>query len=130
MRRLVSVAIVGVLAVYAHGKYQDRAAQRQRQAEEYARAGTAVAAAPAAASARRYEVESVEPPAAPERSEPPPATEPARRCDGRMHCSQMRSCEEATWFLRNCPGMKMDGDNDANRANGGRADGLAFRARC
>jgi len=33
-------------------------------------------------------------------------------CDGRTHCSQMRSCEEATYFLRNCPGTKMDGDND------------------
>jgi hypothetical protein len=34
------------------------------------------------------------------------------RCDGRTHCSQMTSCEEATWFLRNCPGTKMDGNND------------------
>jgi hypothetical protein len=34
------------------------------------------------------------------------------RCDGRTHCSQMTSCEEATWFLKNCPGTKMDGNND------------------
>jgi endonuclease YncB( thermonuclease family) len=34
------------------------------------------------------------------------------RCDGRKRCPQMRSCAEATWFLRNCPGMEMDGDND------------------
>jgi hypothetical protein len=34
------------------------------------------------------------------------------RCDGRTHCSQMTSCQEATWFLRNCPGTKMDGNND------------------
>lgn len=33
-------------------------------------------------------------------------------CDGRTHCSQMTSCDEATYFLRNCPGVKMDGDND------------------
>jgi len=33
-------------------------------------------------------------------------------CDGRQYCSQMRSCAEATFFLRNCPGVKMDGDND------------------
>ncbi|TVT68363.1 MAG: excalibur calcium-binding domain-containing protein [Denitromonas halophila] len=33
-------------------------------------------------------------------------------CDGRTHCSQMRSCAEATFFLRNCPDVKMDGDND------------------
>jgi hypothetical protein len=34
------------------------------------------------------------------------------RCDGRKHCSQMRSCDEAKFFLRNCPGVKMDGNND------------------
>lgn len=39
---------------------------------------------------------------------------PARSfsCDGRQHCSQMRSCEEATFFIRNCPNTEMDGDND------------------
>jgi cold shock CspA family protein len=34
------------------------------------------------------------------------------RCDGRTRCSQMSSCEEATFFLRNCPGTQMDGDGD------------------
>ena len=34
------------------------------------------------------------------------------RCDGRTMCSQMSSCEEATYFLKNCPGVKMDGNND------------------
>lgn len=34
------------------------------------------------------------------------------RCDGRQHCSQMTSCAEATFFLKNCPGVKVDGDND------------------
>ena len=34
------------------------------------------------------------------------------RCDGRKHCSQMSSCAEAKFFLSNCPGVKMDGDND------------------
>lgn len=33
-------------------------------------------------------------------------------CDGRIHCSQMNSREEARWFVRNCPGTKMDGNND------------------
>ncbi len=33
-------------------------------------------------------------------------------CDGRQHCSQMSSCEEARYFLANCPGVKMDGDRD------------------
>lgn len=34
------------------------------------------------------------------------------KCDGRIYCSQMTSCAEATYFLRNCPGTRMDGDND------------------
>jgi hypothetical protein len=33
-------------------------------------------------------------------------------CDGRTRCSQMTSCEEAEFFLRNCPGVEMDGNND------------------
>ncbi|MFN7570177.1 MAG: cold shock domain-containing protein [Betaproteobacteria bacterium] len=34
------------------------------------------------------------------------------RCDGRTHCSQMTSCTEAKYFLRNCPGTQMDGNDD------------------
>ena len=34
------------------------------------------------------------------------------RCDGRTHCSEMTSCTEAKFFLKNCPGTQMDGNND------------------
>lgn len=34
------------------------------------------------------------------------------RCDGRQYCSQMTSRAEAEFFVRNCPGTKMDGDRD------------------
>ena len=34
------------------------------------------------------------------------------RCDGRTHCSQMRSRAEAEHFVRHCPATKMDGDGD------------------
>lgn len=34
------------------------------------------------------------------------------KCDGRTRCSQMTSCEEAIFFINNCPDTKMDGDND------------------
>jgi len=34
------------------------------------------------------------------------------KCDGRQHCSQMRSYEEAKFFTDNCPATKMDGDHD------------------
>ena len=53
---------------------------------------------------------------------PQPSPTPARqpqlastakfKYDGRQYCSQMSSCAEATYFLKNCPGVKMDGDND------------------
>jgi len=33
-------------------------------------------------------------------------------CDGRVWCSDMTSCGEAKFFIRNCPGTKMDGDGD------------------
>ena len=33
-------------------------------------------------------------------------------CDGRIYCSQMTSCDEAKYFLRNCPRTKMDGNGD------------------
>jgi hypothetical protein len=39
-------------------------------------------------------------------------TQSKYHCDGRIHCSQMTSCEEAKYFLENCPGVKMDGDHD------------------
>ena len=41
-----------------------------------------------------------------------PGREAGFRCDGRQHCSQMRSCSEAKFFLANCPGVKMDGNRD------------------
>lgn len=42
-----------------------------------------------------------------------PAATPARfACDGRTRCTQMRSCEEAKYFLDHCPGVQMDGDGD------------------
>lgn len=66
------------------------------------------------------EVEAVEPVAmrtpAARRAEPVASTSAAPAesfsCDGRQHCSQMRSRAEAEYFLRNCPNTKMDGDHD------------------
>lgn len=42
-----------------------------------------------------------------------PASGPAASlCDGRTHCSQMRSCDEAKYFLQHCPNVEMDGNQD------------------
>lgn len=57
------------------------------------------------------------PAAVPETSSVPGTSAPGPadtrfRCDGRTLCSQMTSCEDATFFLRNCPGVQMDGNGD------------------
>ena len=57
-------------------------------------------AAPAVAPARLDDIGKAKPVAS------------ADRCDGRTFCSQMTSCEEATFFLKNCPGTTMDGNHD------------------
>jgi hypothetical protein len=63
--------------------------------------------------------ESVE--SAPLQGKRPPEEQPAPlqqsapdtfKCDGRTHCSQMTSCDEAKYFLKNCPGTEMDGNHD------------------
>lgn len=39
--------------------------------------------------------------------------EPQFHCEaGKTHCSHMRSCAEATFYIQNCPNTQMDGDGD------------------
>ena len=33
-------------------------------------------------------------------------------CQGKKHCSEMTSCAEAKFYLKNCAGVTIDGDND------------------
>ena len=33
-------------------------------------------------------------------------------CEGKVYCSQMSSCQEAKFYINNCEGTKMDGNND------------------
>ncbi|MBL4659024.1 MAG: excalibur calcium-binding domain-containing protein [Alcanivoracaceae bacterium] len=42
----------------------------------------------------------------------PNKAQPNFRCRGKKHCSQMTSCDEATFYLHNCPNTKLDGDRD------------------
>ncbi len=93
---LLLVAIA--LGVYAYGKYADRSEENLVEISENV-------------------VLSVEPSLANSIEKPAPKTilTPSTttfRCDGRMHCSQMTSCAEATYFLQNCPNTKMDGNQD------------------
>jgi Excalibur calcium-binding domain len=83
--RFITLLFVGGLGWYAYAQYNERMA-------------------PAPATSRGLI------------SAPAPVEDlPARsafQCDGRQHCSQMTSCQEAKQFLKNCPDMKMDGDRD------------------
>ncbi len=48
--------------------------------------------------------------------EKPPADRNAEKavysCQGKTRCTEMNSCEEATFYLNHCPDVKIDGDND------------------
>lgn len=33
-------------------------------------------------------------------------------CQGKIYCSEMSSCQEAKFYIKNCEGTKMDGNND------------------
>ena len=41
-----------------------------------------------------------------------PSALQAYECAGKTRCNQMRSCEEAVFYLSNCPGTLADGDGD------------------
>ena len=84
---LIALLLVAGLGWYVYGLYSERALASSR------------AATPQSAMSPNA---TANPPAAPSRY----------ACDGRQHCSQMSSCEEAKFFIRNCPDTKMDGDGD------------------
>ena len=37
---------------------------------------------------------------------------PGFQCRGKSRCNEMVSCDEATFYLENCPGVEIDGDGD------------------
>lgn len=90
MKRVIVIVLVGLLAWQGYLKYQaSRAENLVRQVS--------------------VDVEPSFGPS-PRKSETVPSD--LFKCDGRTHCSQMTSCAEARFFLQNCPGVKMDGNND------------------
>jgi hypothetical protein len=100
MQRIIVFLIVAALGWYGYTRNQDRIkAQRVFETEvESSEPWAAIAPVPVPA------------PVPVTKSESSPVV--AFKCDGRIYCSQMTSCAEATYFLKNCPGTKMDGDND------------------
>lgn len=100
MRQVVKWLVIGAVAVYGYNLVQNKREalnrfQAQAPAQTSQRPTTPTRPAPANNAA----------------SQARPATA-AYECNGRQHCSQMRSCAEARWVLQHCPNTKMDGDGD------------------
>jgi cytoskeletal protein RodZ len=99
------VALSGFV-LYLNWRYQE--VQTDSVAESSAPVETD-SVAESSAPVEEVEVES----ATDSSSDSPPAIEsPQYQCSGKVHCSEMTSCEEARFYLQNCPGTKMDGDRD------------------
>ena len=103
MQKTIVWLILASLAWYGYTKYQERVVRTE------ANSGEAASAAPPHIAAMEEKP----------RELPASATssflgndQSTYKCDGRTHCSQMTSCAEATYFLKNCPDTKMDGNND------------------
>ena len=121
---IVMAVVIVAVSAFAYNTYQyvERHTARQQSAPATPDTTPEPQASPTATASRKLasqapRVEST----TPERHEfvsaeasttPEPAVPVQFRCDGRTRCSHMTSCEEAKFFLRNCPGTQMDGDND------------------
>ncbi len=97
VKKIALVVLVAV-GVYGYGQYSKRISAYRPAAEQ-----------PVAETGEL--VRSV---AAPEPVQVLQPSSASFRCDGRQHCSQMTSCAEATFFLKNCPGVKMDNYGHGN----------------
>lgn len=113
------------LSIFAYTKYQDSQQQKQLRTQQLIEAQRHIVEEQRRAQGdlpRRAEREhsAVDRQTAPDHltaAHPAPAKPSVQtvsqfRCDGRTHCSQMRSYQEAVFFLNNCPGTKMDGNGD------------------
>ncbi|MBL8321462.1 MAG: cold shock domain-containing protein [Acinetobacter sp.] len=132
---LIGLVIIAVLAAVTYGKYRDYQAQKQLKAQQLMLEQQRIVEEQRQAqgklpdqvlteqgrknlASRPEQIHASKPPskasAGQENARPAAASNPASafKCDGRTHCSQMRSYEEAVFFIRNCPGTKMDGNHD------------------
>jgi len=91
MRKLILLVLLAAVAWYAYAEFKARAARK------------------AAVEALETQLPPISSPASRSMTVAPPSQ---FKCDGRTYCSQMTSCAEATFFLKKCPGVKMDGNND------------------
>ena len=103
MKHLLIFLVLACISAFAYDHYQKRLSSAPPDLPPPARI-TAEIPKPSAADTWR-------PPPRPDTRTATAAQTPASRCDGRTHCSQMRSCDDAKTQMR-CPNAAMDGDGD------------------
>ncbi|HEX7333846.1 MAG TPA: cold shock domain-containing protein [Pyrinomonadaceae bacterium] len=111
----VTIVVILLVIAGAFGYYKYQQAEPQIAEPQPAPAATDIAPAPTSAptaTTRKMREPRVSAPVEESTTPEPQVIAPVSRCDGRTRCSQMTSCEEARYFLANCPGTQMDGDND------------------
>ncbi len=96
MKRLLVGVVLGALGWQAYSQYSSPALETEESSE----------------------AEYLSEPAPDDSDEEADEPSPKFSCDGRKYCSEMTSCEEATFFLENCPGVKMDGGADGSDGPG------------
>jgi cold shock CspA family protein len=109
LSRALTLLILAALGAYGYSRYTQRVAEAESAMVEEA---VHLASPP-----DPVPPEAAQPSPSDDRDIPAAAPLPAvpaspYSCDGRTMCSQMRSCAEATYFIRHCPNTQMDGDND------------------
>lgn len=117
----IGLIIIVILAVLVYGKYQNYKIQKQQQLEHLMQEQKRLVSEQRAAlgnlpeqglseqGRKNLEVSTNIPIRSTASST---SVSSPYQCDGRTHCSQMRSYDEAVFFLRNCPGTQMDGNHD------------------
>jgi Excalibur calcium-binding domain len=112
MKKLIVLLIVAAIGWHFYGSYLQRLPQLNLFSDQTVERSSQ----PATARSHSKVYTDIRLPEHPTQQAAPGLNAPVAtanyRCDGRTHCSHMTSCEEATWFLRNCPDTKMDGDHD------------------
>ena len=117
----IGLIIIVILAVLVYGKYQNYKIQKQQQLEHLMQEQKRLVSEQRAAlgnlpeqglseqGRKNLEVSTNTPIRSTASST---SVSSPYQCDGRTHCSQMRSYDEAVFFLRNCQGTRMDGNHD------------------
>ena len=92
MKNFLSIVLIVLVAWFAYGKYMESVAQHSIEVDKdkAERKGAARIAT----------------------GEQPLLYASDFKCDGRNTCAQMRTCEEAKFFLKNCSTVRMDNNSD------------------